>query len=146
MAKKYNWRSIKTHYSYKTKEAARALKCSEATIRNWIKEGLPIYKDRKPLLIEGADLRQFVRDKTQALKWALPSTNAPWTYFPCFKCKDYRRPYLLMVDAHKRKPNAIDLSGICEHCEREIRKTVTPGQLPQIETGLDITYRKGDGT
>jgi len=67
MAKKYNWRAINIHFSYEIKQAAKALKCSEATIRNWIKEGLPIYKDRKPLLIEGADLRQFVRDETQAL-------------------------------------------------------------------------------
>jgi len=53
MAKKYNWRAIKIHFSYDIKQAAKALKCSEATIRSWIKEGLPIYADRKPLLTKG---------------------------------------------------------------------------------------------
>jgi len=145
MAKKYNWRAVKIHFSYNTKQAAKVLECSMATIRNWIREGLPVFTDQKPFLIDGPDLRDFARKKTEDLKWSLPDTNAPWNYFPCFTCKDYRRPHQLVVLGYKRAPNAIDLNGKCEDCMGHIRKTITLGQLPQIQTTLDITITKEQG-
>ena len=143
MARKYNWRAVKIHHSYEYKDAAKALKCSPATIKNWGRDGLPIYADRKPHMIDGEDLRDFAKAKNDNLKWQRPRTDVPWNYFPCLGCKDYRLPFLLMVDAHRRTPSAIDLSGICETCEGQLRKTVSPAQLPQIETTLDVTFRQG---
>lgn len=50
-------RGIKTPWSYTVAEAARALSVTRNTVRNWIKDGLPIVSDRKPYLILGRDLK-----------------------------------------------------------------------------------------
>jgi len=146
MAKKYKWRRIKIHFSYEIKGAAKALECSTATIRNWVKDGLPIMADRKPFLIDGRDLRAFARERSQGLKWVKTKTNAPWNYFACFRCKAYRKPALLMVDFIPSGPEKGRMEGICEACEAIIVKFCKASKLPQYSTTLDVTYQSGADT
>ena len=52
MGKRANPMRIKAVLVYTPEEAAKALGKSTATIRNWIKDGLPVMSSRKPMLIE----------------------------------------------------------------------------------------------
>jgi len=146
MARKYDWRRIKKHFSYDIGEAAKALTCSVATIRGWIKQGLPVMADQKPFLIDGRDLSAFARHKSEALKWHIPKSNAPWNYFPCFHCKGYRKPYLLMADYIPKTPEKGRLAGICEDCDGTLMKYCTTTQLPQFSTTLHVTHQLGANT
>lgn len=146
MARKYNWRRVRKHFSYDFAQAAKVLECSVATIRTWAKEGLPVMADQKPYLIDGQDLRDFAKQKSEALSWPKPDTNAPWTYFPCFGCKAYRRPYLLMVDYIPVTAVRGRLTGICETCDNAITKYCTTDQVPRISTTLDVTHQPGTST
>ncbi|WP_298362833.1 helix-turn-helix domain-containing protein [uncultured Litoreibacter sp.] len=143
MAKKYNWRKIKIHFPYEIKAAAKALGCSIATIRSWINQGLPVITEQKPFLIDGRDLSAFARAKSESLKWTKPETNAPWNYFPCFKCKAYRRPAFLMVDFFPSRQDKGRLEGLCEVCEGIIMKFCNVGNLDLYSTTLDVTYQLG---
>lgn len=146
MAKKYEWHRVKIHFPYEIREAAKALDCSIATIRNWVKDGLPIVTDQKPYLIDGRDLRAFARERSEGLKWVKPETNAPWNYFACFRCKAFRKPALLMVDFIPSGPEKGRLEGICEACEATIVKFCKADKLPQCSTTLDVTYQSGADT
>ena len=44
-------KGIKTHRNYTVDEVAKALGVSKGTVRRWIKCGLPVLKERKPMLI-----------------------------------------------------------------------------------------------
>jgi predicted DNA-binding protein (UPF0251 family) len=51
-----NPRLVKIHRSYTIAEAAGRCEVHRNTVRQWIKRGLPIINDGKPLLIHGRDL------------------------------------------------------------------------------------------
>ena len=146
MARKYNWRRIRKHFSYDVVQAAKTAECSVATIRNWIREGLPVMADQKPYLIDGHDLREFARQKSETLKWEKPETNAPWNYFACFRCKGYRKPYLLLVDYVPANPGKGRLVGICDACDGTIVKFCKAHQIPKFSATLDVTYQSGAST
>jgi hypothetical protein len=58
MSNRANPMAIKAALTYEISEAAIKLDKSPATIRNWIKGGLPIMSSKKPYLISGAELRK----------------------------------------------------------------------------------------
>ena len=146
MARKYNWRRVKKHFSYDVVQAAKAVNCSVATIRNWTKQGLPVMADQKPFLIDGHDLQAFARQKSDAQKGEKPKTNAPWNYFACFRCKGFRKPYLLLVDYTASSPDKGRLSSICEVCDCNIVKFCKADQLPKISATLFVTHQSGPTT
>lgn len=59
MPKRANPMAVKANATYDVFEAARALKVSPATIRNWIKDGLEAMTSTKPYLILGAAIREY---------------------------------------------------------------------------------------
>lgn len=146
MARKYDWRRVKKHFSYDVIQAAKAVNCSVPTIRSWIKQGLQVMADQKPFLIDGHDLREFARHKSEAQKWPKPVTNAPWNYFACFRCKGFRKPYLLMVDYIARSPDKGRLKSICEVCDGNIVKYCKADQLPKFSATLHVSHQSGPNT
>jgi len=146
MARRYDWRRVKIHFSYEIPKAAKTLNCSVSTVRNWIKLGLPVMADKKPFLIDGHDLRAFARQISEAQKWDKPKTNTPWNYFACFRCKAYRKPALLMVDFVPTGPKKGRLVSICEICEATIVKFCRAEQLPKYCSTLHVTHQSGADT
>ena len=59
MPKRVNPNLAKIHRNYSVGEAAALLGVHKNTVRNWIKNGLPLCDDRRPALILGAELREF---------------------------------------------------------------------------------------
>lgn len=61
MVRRFNWRLIKMHHSYTIDEAALALRAHKNTVRAWIRgKQLPLVCDRRPYLIQGRVLRDFL--------------------------------------------------------------------------------------
>jgi excisionase family DNA binding protein len=57
-----NRRSVKIHRNYTVEEAAHITGSAKGTIRRWIKSGaLPAITDRKPNLILGGDLFDYLK-------------------------------------------------------------------------------------
>ena len=53
-------RRIKTLRSYTIEETARTLDVHRNTVRHWIKDGLPVIDRRRPALILGSHLAEFL--------------------------------------------------------------------------------------
>ena len=111
MSKRANPMAVKAALTYEVNEAAVALRKSPATIRNWIKDGLPVMSSRKPYLISGAAIREYLRSKYRASK----SPLAPDELY-CLSCGAGRRPLDMIVEAFPNTPKTTRLKGVCHHC------------------------------
>lgn len=111
MSKRANPMAVKSALTYEVSEAAKALGKSQATIRNWIKDGLPIMASQKPCLILGAAIRDYLRAKYRAAKSPLSQDE-----LFCLSCRAGRKPVGMMVETTANTPKTTRLRGLCECC------------------------------
>lgn len=82
-----NRQKILSHMSYTIKELVGLLSKNRKTILYWIQCGLKTMPGGKhPILIWGADLIKFLKNKDSKKKFRLKRNE-----FPCFHCKVARR-------------------------------------------------------
>ena len=123
MSKRANPMAVKSALTYDVSEAAKALGKSEATIRNWIKDGLPVLASQKPLLMSGAAIRGYLRAKYREAK----SPLAPDELF-CLSCRTGQKPVGMMVEAIPHAPKTTRLKGLCECCEAVSTRIISNSQ------------------
>jgi transposase len=63
-----NPRLVKIHRSYAVEEIARRLEVHKNTVRAWMRAGLKAIDHRRPTLISGAELVEFLKEKRQKKK------------------------------------------------------------------------------
>ena len=68
MPRALNPNQAKLHRSYTVEEVADLFDVHKNTVRHWIKDGLPLCDERRPTLILGADLRDYLQARRQARK------------------------------------------------------------------------------
>ncbi|MGZ3304844.1 MAG: helix-turn-helix domain-containing protein [Asticcacaulis sp.] len=124
---------IRTHRSYTVDEVARALSVKPITVRRWIKAGLPALTERRPALIQGADLIKYL-DESRAPK----HTCAPHECF-CVKCRLPRTPAGGMADYLPFNATTGNLRGLCPECPTLIHKRVRKAALAALAPILTIT-------
>lgn len=89
MAKVHNPNLCKIHRSYTIEEIANLYTVHKNTVRAWIKGGLQVCDNLKPLLILGQDLKDFLRGKrTQNKRPCKPNE------IYCLKCRTPQKPEL----------------------------------------------------
>lgn len=64
----YNPNLIKETLSYSTQEIADLLNIHKRTVQEWHKEGLPRIDSRKPFLVLGSNLKEFIRSRQNKRK------------------------------------------------------------------------------
>jgi hypothetical protein len=111
MSKRANPMAVKSALTYDVSEAANALGKSPATIRNWVKDGLPVMSSKKPLLISGLALREYLQAKHRAKKKPLASDE-----LYCPSCGTGRKPDAMAVEGFSDAPKTTRLLGTCSHC------------------------------
>jgi hypothetical protein len=111
MSKRANPMAVKAALTYEVSEAAKALGKSQATIRNWIRDGLPVLATQKPFLISGAAIRDYLRAKYRAAKSPLSQDE-----LFCLSCRAGRKPVDMMVEAIPNTSKTTRLMGLCESC------------------------------
>ncbi|MFT6944925.1 MAG: hypothetical protein ACJAUW_001503 [Yoonia sp.] len=111
MSKRANPMAVRAALTYEVAEAAKALGKSPATIRNWIKDGLPVLASKQPYLISGAAIRDYLRTKHQASKSPLGPNE-----LYCLSCRTGRMPVNMVVEATSNNISTIRLQGTCCHC------------------------------
>ena len=105
----YNTRLIKRDYSYFVWEIADLLDLHPNAVRRWIKVGLVLVDDRRPSLIYGGDLIEFL-DTRQGRRKQKGAANELF----CFRCRRPRHPRFGRVELEIRSETRLDLSGVCE--------------------------------
>lgn len=133
-----NPRLPKTHRNYSVEEVASMLGVHRNTVREWIRRGLPTIDDRRPLLIRGCDLSEFLRAKRTANK----RTCKPGEIY-CVRCRVPQRPAEDMADYRPLTATQGNLVGLCPSCECVIYRRVNRLRLAEVRGNLDVTFPEG---
>jgi len=127
MGKRANPMAVKAALTYDINEAARALGVTPPTIRNWIKDGLPVMASCKPYLILGAAIRDYLRTKRETKKRPL----APDQLY-CLSCGAPRRPENNAVTGRQIAPNTTLLKGVCESCSGTCTRMISKQDITKF--------------
>lgn len=137
MTRKADWQRVRLHRSYTVDELARSLSVCKATIRRWVENGLPVVCDRKPMLIAGADVRNFLCSRQR------PKSKCRIDECYCFKCRRPRAPAFGEVEIASDNGKTANLRALCAHCANLIHKRVSIAQLSAIRNVLTVSEKQG---
>ena len=130
-------RGIRARWAYDVAEVAVACGVHRNTVRQWIKDGLPVVSTGKPYLVRGSDLKEFLRDRNARRKQ--PCANG---FIYCLPCHAPKRPAGGMVDFEQTSETSGTLIGICPDCERVIRRHESLAKLDEVAAGLEVNVLK----
>ena len=117
----HNGRLFKARRPYNFKEVAEILSIHLRTVQVWRKEGLRILNDKKPFLVMGQDLRDFLKARRQSRKKPLKIGE-----FFCSRCREPRRsrPDKLTAQTTQHRlgktQKQVLLRGVCELCGQRL--------------------------
>jgi hypothetical protein len=127
MSKRANPMAVKAALTYEVGEAAKALGKSNATVRNWIKDGLPVMSSKKPYLISGLEIRTYLRQKYQNQKKPLRDDE-----LYCLSCRKGHQPLNLQVIATPNTTKTLRLSGTCKRCSATASRIISRSKVKQF--------------
>lgn len=140
MRRKPNWRAVRKHRPYRIDQAARTLGVCKATVRRWIKNGLPTIADKKPMLILGRDLIALGQAKRRCKQPCGPGE------FYCFICREPSSAAFGECEIIHSTPTSINLRALCATCATVMHKRVSLRKLAVLETILTIQNSKRTNT
>jgi excisionase family DNA binding protein len=129
-----NYRLAKIHRNYTVEEIAKLFGVHRNTVRQWVKRGLPTIDHRRPMLIHGSKLADFLQSRRLKNK----RKCQPGEIY-CVRCREPRRPAGDMAEYKPGTATTGNLIGICPHCESMMYRRVNPAKLEQVCGKLDIT-------
>lgn len=109
--RRINPNMVKLNRSYEIGELARRTLVHKNTIRNWIKGGLEPIDGRRPVLLAGSAVREFLKLRNAKQQ----SRCAPGEFY-CFGCRAPRKPSAHSLECHSLGPKSGNLRGLCESC------------------------------
>jgi excisionase family DNA binding protein len=136
MPKRPNPRMIKAARCYTISEAADALGVTVATVRSWIRSGLPAMTSRRPYLILGDALRNWLQSRCAAARTTLRSDQ-----LYCLTCKVGQKPGGMMVDCVLQTSTTARLMGLCETCGGTCNRMVSRSDLARFAAIFDVALR-----
>ncbi|SET70073.1 hypothetical protein SAMN05216326_1733 [Nitrosomonas marina] len=130
----YNPHLAKIHRSYTIEEAASLYGVFKGTVRAWIKAGLPVINDKRPMLILGSDLVAFHQARRKKNKQKCKPDE-----LYCVRCRTPRKPAGKMVDYQIITDKIGNLIAICPDCESIMNKRISLLKLEQLTGKITIT-------
>ncbi len=137
MAKRPNPNLAKIHRNYTVEEVANLFSIHKNTVRSWVKDGLATNDEKRPMLILGTNLRQYLQSKRTVKK----RKCRPFEMY-CVRCRSPQLPAANMVDYEPINGVTGRLIGLCPACNGIINKYFNVAQLAGIEGQLDISFPK----
>ena len=134
MPKRPNPMSVNKVLTYTAEAAATALGVTTATVRSYIRRGLPVMSSQRPYLISGEALREFLIEERAAKKVPLKPNE-----LYCPSCRRGRRPFGLLVDLAPLTAKTGLLKGLCERCEGPSNRMIAYKQLTDFTAIFNIT-------
>lgn len=128
MSGRCNPNKAKIHRSYTVEEIVCLFSIHKNTVREWIKKGLPVCDNQKPMLILGAELREYIQLKNKKNK----RKCKPYEMY-CLRCKSPQKPAENMVDYEPITEVTGRLIGLCSCCECVINKYISLAGYEDIQ-------------
>ena len=116
-------------------EVARLLGTHKNTVRAWLKTGLPTCDNRRPTLILGRHLAEFIQVRRRKNKRPCQSDE-----MYCLRCRAPKRPAGSMADYQPTTISLGNLSGICPDCEGIMYRRTSIAKLTAIRQKLDVHF------
>ena len=139
MAKRHpNYRQVKIHRNYTVEEIASLFGIHKNTVREWIKVGLPVLDDKRPMLILGPELAVFL----QARRIKNKQCCQPGEMY-CFRCRAPKMAAGDMADYVPQTEKLGMLKAICPDCHTMMNRRVSIAKLGQVRGKLAITFPLG---
>lgn len=133
----YNPNKAKINRNYTFEEMAALFGIHKNTVAGWVKNGLPCLNERRPFLILGTDVREYLQKQRSAKK----QPCKPDELF-CMRCKKPSRPAENFVEYLPISSTKGRLAGFCSCCECLINKFVSIGSLAAYSRIFDLTKPK----
>jgi hypothetical protein len=130
-----NHRRVKIHRSYTVEEIARLFGNHKNTVRAWIKAGLPTSDEKRPILILGSDLAEFLRARRASKK----QPCRPCEIY-CVRCRTPQFPAADMAEYQPITKQLGNLMAICPVCTSMMYRRVNSAQLGQFRAKIEITF------
>ena len=136
MAKRnQNPRLAKIHRSYKVDEIADLYGTHKNTVLNWIKQGLPTFDNKRPLMILGSDLNAFHAKRRVKNKHPCKPNE-----IYCIRCRTPKEPAGNVAEYQRINETLGNLVAICPDCELIINRRVNLAKLEQIKGIINISF------
>ena len=136
MARQFNGRVIKIHHSYTIEEAARTLGAHKNTIRSWIRnKQLPLVCHRRPYLIHGRELRDFLLAQK-----ARRRTRCGSGQIYCLSCRSPKNPDGAIAEYRPLTRATGNLRGLCPDCGRLVHRVVSLARIEAVRGDLEVTF------
>ena len=132
-----NHRLVKIHRSYTVEEVARVLGKHKNTVRNWVKDGLATIDDKRPMLILGRDLVEFIKLRRVKNK----QSCKPGQLY-CVRCRIPKFPAGDIADYEPVTEKFGNLIAICPDCDTIMNRRVSLVRIEEVCGNLDITFPK----
>jgi excisionase family DNA binding protein len=133
MIKRKGPHTIKSARCYTMAEASECLGVSLNTIRNYLRDGLPILRAERPFLIPGAELKAWLATRKQRAKQPLKPEQ-----MLCLRCKTPQTPLGGMVDCATLSSGKLQLTGLCPSCGGVIYRVASHRQLPDFARFFEV--------
>lgn len=133
-----NPRLAKMHRSYTVEEVAQLYGVHRNTVRQWIKQGLSVCDDRRPVLILGGELATFLTRKRASNK----RPCKPGEIY-CVRCRTPQSPALGMADYEPLTATGGNLIGLCPKCNGMMYRRVSGAHLATVAGNLEVRLTRG---
>jgi hypothetical protein len=125
--RKYNTHLIKQTLSYSTQDIVSLFGLHKRTVQEWYIQGLLRIDDRKPFLVLGFNLKEFL-DKRQGSRKRHCQPNE----FFCMKCRASRTSWENVVDIKFLNEKRLMIIGLCAQCNTPLNKISSPRKLDDL--------------
>jgi hypothetical protein len=130
-----NYRRVKKLRSYTIFEVSVLLEVHKNTVHQWIKNGLATTDQKRPLLVRGCDLIDFLQ--TRRMRRRRPCASGQ---LYCFRCRAAKKPAGAMADYIPLTEKLGNLTSICPDCGLIMHRVISVAKLQNICRDLDITF------
>lgn len=134
-----NHRRVKANRNFTVEELATLLEVNRQTVREWVKRGLAIIDDKRPMLVHGSDVIAFLLQRRTKNK----QPCRPGEMY-CVRCRSTRHAAYDLADYYPQTALFGNLTGICPVCEGLIHRSVSLAKLEQIRGTLVVTMRPAE--
>ena len=129
-----NPRLAKIHRCYTVEEIAKLYGVHRNTVRAWIGRGPQTIDQRRPVLVLGSHLADFLTARRTVNK----RPCGPGQIY-CLRCREPRAPAGGAVRYHPLTPTQGNLVGLCGWCGAGLNRRVSLAKLPLVQGALSVT-------
>lgn len=115
--RKPDFRRIRPSQTYSIAELASAAQRTPATIRGWLRQGMPTVDSLKPTVIDGAQAKEWLRKK-----WSSRKAKTGGNQAHCLRCRGPRAFAEGSRTLRRITAKVLAISGICADCGCRMNK------------------------